>query len=497
MVEGFLTLETFRTGISNFLRAKQFQSAKSFELWEALTKAGHEDGQIPLDITVKDFTDSWTYQPGYPVTTVVKSEESFVKLKQNRFFLNPRMSSNLTWDIPISIVYPMSEGADFSKTSPSEWMLKSKTYLYLELTERPYILNIQQTGFYRVNYDARNWKDLANVLKNFHTKIHLLNRAQIIEDSFHLARAKQLDYQIALSLTEYLFEETEFIPWQAAFRSFSFFDLTLNDASTQTEYSYFKQYVIYLLTPMYNRLGFNNRQIDSYFTILFRRSVLNLMCQYGHKDAVNQARAMFVLWMRNPAMNKIDINLLDIVYITAIKEGGETEWNFLWERFLKSSDPSERQKMSHALGATKKQQLVIKYLDYTLSGNFQFEDLTYMYESIGAFETGQQVQFEWMQTNWAKLRGKFQQEHFESIVYYIITGYVTSARTQTELSILESFLQQKSSELSSISTELNMMVETAKLNMQWTLGSKPAVSIWLKTQVETSFSGKYSLGCIM
>lgn len=492
MVESFLTLETFRKGISNFLKAKQFGNAKNSEMWEALTKAGHEDGRIPSDTTVKDFIDTWTYQAGYPVTTVAKSEENFVKLNQNRFFINPKMSSNLTWIVPISIAYPMSERADFNKISASQWM--SKSYLDIELTERPYVINIQQSGFYRVNYDLRNWKDLAKVLKNDHTKIHLLNRAQIIEDSFHLVKANQLDYQIALSLTEYLFEETEFIPWQAAFRSFSFFDLMLNDASTQTEYNHFKEYVIYLLTPLYNRLGFYNRQEDSHFTILYRKSILNWMCKYGYKDAVNQAKAMFALWMRNPSTNQIDINLLEIVYITAIREGGETEWNFLWERFLKSSDQFEKQKLIYALGASTEQQLIIKYLDYTLSGNFQSEDLAYMYESIGAFPTGQQVQFEWMETNWAKLKAKFQQQQFEESVYYMITGYATSANTQTELSRLENFLQEKSSELSSLNTDLNMKLKTAKLNMELTKDSNSSVSNWLKSQVEIfgpEILGKY------
>ena len=489
MVESLLTLETFKRSISNFWKAKQFKNAKSFELWDNLTMAGHEDETISYDFTIKDFIDSWTLVPGYPVTTVVKSEGSFVKLKQSRFLTDLKVSSNLTWMIPINIVYPMSLTADFNKTSVSQWMLKSAKYLNIELIERPYIINIQQTGFFRVNYDTRNWNDLANLLKSNHTKIHLLNRAQIIEDSFHLVQANQLDYKIALTLTEYLFKETEFLPWQAAFRSFSFFDLMLKDLSTQTEYGHFKEYVIYLLTPMYKRLGFYSRQEDLHFTILFRRSVLNWMCHYGHKESIVQARAMFTNWMRNPSLNKIDINLLDIVYITAIREGGEPEWNFLWERLLSSTDQSERQKLIYALAASLNRYSIIKYLDYTLSGNFQSEDLTYIYESIGTFATGQQVQFEWMQTNWAKLKVKYQEE-FKTFAYYMITGYAASANSQTKISQLENFLQQKSSELSSsLSTDLNMKLEMAKLNMKWTTESKSSISKWLKTEVETSVTG--------
>ena len=44
------------------------------------------------------------------------------------------------------------------------------------------MINVQGTGYYRVNYDEANWLALANVLATDHTMIHRLNRAQIICD---------------------------------------------------------------------------------------------------------------------------------------------------------------------------------------------------------------------------------------------------------------------------------------------------------------------------
>ena len=37
---------------------------------------------------------------------------------------------------------------------------------------------LQETGFYRVNYDRRNWEMIIEQLKRDHTKIHVINRAQ-------------------------------------------------------------------------------------------------------------------------------------------------------------------------------------------------------------------------------------------------------------------------------------------------------------------------------
>ena len=68
----------------------------------------------------------------------------------------------------------------------------------------------------RVNYDVENWKLIAQQLKTDHTAIHVINRAQIIDDAINLAKSDLLDYETALSVTGYLSNEVEYIPWASA-----------------------------------------------------------------------------------------------------------------------------------------------------------------------------------------------------------------------------------------------------------------------------------------
>lgn len=52
--------------------------------------------------------------------------------------------------------------------------------------------------------------------------IHVLNRAQLLDDSFNLARAGLLEYTTALDLSRYLEYEDDQIPWYTAIDCFTY-----------------------------------------------------------------------------------------------------------------------------------------------------------------------------------------------------------------------------------------------------------------------------------
>ena len=58
------------------------------------------------------------------------------------------------------------------------------------------LFNIQETGYFRVNYDDANWQLLVNQLADDHTAIHVINRAQLIDDALDLARAGMEPFDI-------------------------------------------------------------------------------------------------------------------------------------------------------------------------------------------------------------------------------------------------------------------------------------------------------------
>lgn len=73
-----------------------------------------------------------------------------------------------------------------------------------------------------MDYDSTLWESIKTQLQENHLKIDVLNRAQIISDSYNFARSGSQSgygdwsYADTLDILSYLEDEDEYYPWYAA-----------------------------------------------------------------------------------------------------------------------------------------------------------------------------------------------------------------------------------------------------------------------------------------
>ena len=136
-----------------------------------------------------------------------------------------------------------------NNTAPVLWLTPKRVSMKRRLrtdSNHWIIANIRSTGYYRVNYDLKNWQLLQQRLKSDHRIIDPINRAQLIDDAFVLAATKTIPYTLAFDLIRYLPKEEHYVPWASALRSLTYigrmFSFTPNHGRFKV-FNYFSNYL--------------------------------------------------------------------------------------------------------------------------------------------------------------------------------------------------------------------------------------------------------------
>ena len=220
-------------------------NAKQDDLWFELNQQARLDERLPQNLDLKTIMDTWTLQKGYPVVHVTRTTNTLgrtmtIKLNQTRFQLEkyrndtPASNSNYQWYIPFTFTIRSSLNFEFEQAP--FWLYPNMTQEqrtlilpYSDNFNKNWIIgNIKHSGFYRVNYDAHNWKLLIDQLHTDLTKIDFVNRAVLIDDAFNFAKVDLISQTIYLDLISYLQNETESLPFMLVIGSLNFFESMLS-----------------------------------------------------------------------------------------------------------------------------------------------------------------------------------------------------------------------------------------------------------------------------
>jgi aminopeptidase N len=394
------------------------------------------------------------------------------------------------WTIPISIAFPTEPNPGWEDTTAQVWLTKKVQNFTPDHT--PYILNVQEAGYYRVNYAQDNWNSLSKLLNSDDfTKIHQLNRAQLIDDSLNLARSDKIDYKTALGLTRYLNKEDDYIPWQAASKglSYLFTRFECQNCANAEDQERLNTFIIDILDHHYKDLGFNPpSDNDDHIRILSRSSASSWMCRMNYPDCIDKAKSQFKSWKESKTEIKADLK--DNVYRTAIRMGGQAEWDFMYEQFKIVEIDSERQKYIYALGASEDPIILEKYLNMTLdreTSGIRLQDVIYIYRTISSSKIGRDVAMNWIENYYdfidmayGSATGVIGGGSFSKYVATIIAGYAGTANVQADIHRINAFIEEHTADLQGVSSSLTDSIKQALINVAWIENHYAQVVDWLK-----------------
>lgn len=287
MFQEVMTPATFAKGLNYYLTKMYMQAAIPDDLHEGLQRAYDEDN-IGNQLNINDLMHSWEDQPGYPMITVQLLNNNLV-FSQRRY---PGSAGEI-YSVPITLA--TKTDANFNRKTPTVW-LKDQVDVFTqsELNFRAgdwIILNIQQVGYYRVNYDTNIWHAIINQLIENHSVINPINRA-VLQDEIYLALTdsslSHVNVSDCLNILSYFGGEDEPIAWSKAN---SLLNL-LNDRLFGTsEYESFLEFLREITAPHLSEIGYEAIDYEPSKRTSLRSSTKSWNCLALDDDCLNNELA--------------------------------------------------------------------------------------------------------------------------------------------------------------------------------------------------------------
>ncbi|KAI3371702.1 hypothetical protein L3Q82_024267 [Scortum barcoo] len=468
MLADIVEERVFNKGIKMYLSNLKYENADQDDLWTYIQKAVDDDGG---HTNVAKVMHPWTKQIGYPVINI-NTENG--QIYQTHFLFNDSSESSLWWHVPIRV---MSEVSD----SRLVWLETSNTETKDEFIskEGEWILaNVNCTGYYRVNYNSLNWQRLLFQLESNRDLIPLMNRGQLVDDAFNLARAKLVDVTLALNSTRFLWNETAYLPWEAAVRNLEYFGLMFDRSEVYGPmqagaylreqvrglYSFFKNYTDHSAVP------------DDHSLQQSQITAIHVACSNGLPECETMAKKMFADWMNGNGTNHIHPNLRSVIYCQAVAAGGEKEWEFAWNKLQSSTDTSEKDQLRQALSCSRKIWLLNRYLQYTLdSEKIRRMDVASTIYYVAKNVAGHALAWNFIRAHWAFIivdEGQL-----------VIEGVTSRFSTTFELQELERFARDY--DLSYTARTVYQAIEQTRVNIQWVKENKDTILNWFEGETSS------------
>ncbi|KAM3964208.1 glutamyl aminopeptidase [Aphomia sociella] len=480
MLEGFIGEENFRMGVSDYLKKYKYGNTVTQDLLSSLEPYFIKDNP---NLNIAHIMDTWTRQMGYPLLSVSDGDEpNTYVITQSRFLLDSEAvykndsEYNYRWFIPIT--YKTNRGQSQSIV----WFPNTVDNVKIKLNadEDWLKINNNQVGYYRVNYTAEMWEKLVQLLQSKSPQLTISDRAHLFNEVFALAEARLVPYELALKLTTYLPVEEDYVPWEAASNIFHSLSNRLHNSLA---FEPLQKYIQIQVKPLYEKQTWersNNGVIDR----LLRTTILSLAASCQLPEAEEKVRGLFLNWLNNHgSRSAIDIepDLRNIIYYYGMKSASPSEWEKLWEIYLKEEDVQEQAKLRHALSAPRDTSILKKYLMLSWDEkNIRSQDYLNVLHYISDNPSGTALVWDYVRSNWPQLVDRFTLN--SRYLGGLIPGITNSFDSKVKLDEMEAWFAEYPEAGAGEAARLRAL-ENVRNNIKWTSTHQSTIAAWIEKQI--------------
>ena len=453
MLEQFLSPETFREGLRQYISANQYQNARTEDLWAALENASQQP--------VTSIMGTWTGQMGYPVLRVAAQSGSVGRelvLSQERFLYdrNPEEAPEDTvWQIPVGL----AQGGAAQTISPAISIVMSERQSRIPLpgpgTDQWFKVNPLQTGFFRVNYSPEDWERLLPVISSL--ELPATDRLGLQNDAYALSRAGILPVSQFLTVAAVYQNEDDASVWSDLASNLRDVE---NLIANQPYYQPYRSFARNLFRSAATRIGWDARPGEGHLDALLRSTVLSQAGSYGDTEVLEEARGRFSRYLQDPA--SLHPDLRGLVYSLAAQTGDRDTYEQIWDLAKKTELQEEHIRLLLSLARFASPDLLQETLDRSLTDDVRSQDTITVVTAVAGNLHGRELAWSFVKDRWEEFDRRYGSGGFGLMRLVSICGAFADAG---KLADVESFFQEHP--VPAAERTLRQSLERIQLNIRW------------------------------
>ncbi len=359
MLEQHLDTTPFRDGIRHYLRKHQYGNTETNDLWDAIEEVTGEPARRVMD--------SWIYQRGFPLLSVVGDAAGKFTLNQQRFSFTPLSNGNdSVWSIPVTLRY----GHAGQVTERRELLESASLEIDFGRPVDWVVVNAGGHGFYRVRYAPDLLQQLRPIMLQ---QLTAIERYTLVDDTWAAVLAGNTTAADVLALAQGLRDEDDLDVWTLLCGCLEQLGRLL-DGEAEARY---QAELRNLYAPALERLGWTPKSDDTSRTLELRGLIIrSLAVTASDAAAQEQCRDLHGRYLKDSS--SVEPNVAAAAASAVACCGSEGDYGVFVERFKSGATPQEVRRYQNLLASFPGTDQMITTLDMSLDGTVRTQDAPYL-----------------------------------------------------------------------------------------------------------------------
>ena len=418
MVENWVGPEVFRQGVHNYLAAHLYANATAEDFWNAQTATS----KLPVDKVMQSFVD----RPGVPLLTFKSPEKAGIPLDERRFFSSPSKidhdaeqaeSVNGGWTVPVCQKGP---------TNPVCKLVTGATAALEPVAGAPFFYaNAGEKGYYRVAYSPAEAQSITAAAES---ALSVPERIGYLGDRWALTQSGQVPVGDFLDLTLVLKRDPNPIVLGNVLGTLGHIRTRVADDADKTRLN---SLIRQQFGPVYEALGkdgnglaggTNDQQQE-------RAELFGSLGQAEDPDILKHARQVTDdLFAGKPVTEP---NIVDVSVELASQNGDQALYDRILTVSEQADDPGLQNEALEVLTRFREPVLVIRTLEYAVSGKVRNQDSWGVIAGELAQRTNAELAWAWTQKNWDRVKAQLTEASGGNLIS--ATGSFCSVKERNEV----------------------------------------------------------------